>query len=144
MTVPMATLREEIGKINTPVISGSALSSAYVALPLQALVPQFYQWRTIEPLTPTTFNGQPPVSFLVDTMDLPLATQRWKISIPEHPEITFDDLRAGKWPKPTEKELEARGKALELAQGVHDKLDIRPLTTATIICQLREGKEGRD
>jgi len=37
-----------------------------------------------------------------------------------------------------------RGKALELAQSVHDKLDIRPLTTATIIRQLREGKEDRD
>jgi formiminotetrahydrofolate cyclodeaminase len=56
----------------------------------------------------------------------------------------FDDLRAGKWPKATDEEIKARDKALELAQSVHDKLDIRPLTTATIVRQLREGKEDRD
>lgn len=77
-------------------------------------------------------------------MDLPIATRRWKVNLPSHPELTFDDLRAAKWPNPTEGEIEARSKALELAQHVHAKLDIRPLTTATIVRQLREGKEGRD
>jgi len=77
-------------------------------------------------------------------MNLPTATRRWKVNIPGHPELTFDDLRAGKWPKPTKEEIEARSKALELAEHVHDNLDIRPLTTATMVRQLREGKEGRD
>ena len=77
-------------------------------------------------------------------MDLPIATRRWKVNLFGHPELTFDDLRTGKWPELTEEEIETRTKALELAQHVHAKLDIRPLTTATIVRQLREGKEGRD
>lgn len=144
MRVSALTLGEEIEKINAPVVSDSILSSTYITFSLQAWMPQLYRWQSIERSVPTTFDGQQPVLFQVDTIDLPLATRRWKLNLPQHPEITFDDLRAGKWPKPTEKELEARGKALELAKDVYDKLDITPLTTATIVRQLREGKEGRD
>ena len=144
MRVPMLTLGEEIGKVNPPMVSDDILSSTYIAFGLQAWMPQLYQWRSIELSASTTFNGQHPVLFEIDTIDLPTATKRWKVSLPEHPEVTFDDLRAGKWPRPTKDELEARDKALELARDVHDKLDIRPLTTATITRQLREGKEGRD
>lgn len=144
MRVPVLTLGEEIGKIDAPVVSDSILSSTYITFSLQAWTPQLYQWRSIEPFIPTTLDGQQPMLFEVDTIDLPLATRRWKLSLPQHPEITFDGLRAGKWPKPTEEEMAARGKALELAQRVHDELDIRPLTTAAIVRQLREGIEDRD
>lgn len=144
MIAPMPILGEEIGKINPPTVSDDNLSSIYIAFPLQTWMPQLYQWRSIESSIRTTFDGQQPVLFQVDTIDLPLATQRWKLNLPQHPEITFDDLRAGKWPRPTEEELKARGKALELASDVYDKLDIRPLATAVIVRQLREGKEGRD
>lgn len=144
MSIPVLMSAEEIGKIDTPVVLGSVLSSPYIAFGLQAWVPQFYQWRSIESSTPTTFDGQQPMLFEIDTVDLPIAARRWKIDLPEHPQVTFDDLRAGKWSKPTEEELKARGKALELARSVHEKLDIRPLTTATMIRQLREGIEERE
>jgi hypothetical protein len=135
------TLPEEI---NIPAVPDSIFSSPYLTLGLQAWMPELYQWRPIGRLAATSLNGQQPVMFEIDTIDLPIATQRWKVNLPGHPELTFDDLRAGKWPEPTEEEIEARSKALELAQHVHDKLDIRPLTAATIVRQLREGKEDRD
>jgi len=140
MIIPTVTSAEDVKKI----LSDSILSSEYITFDLQTWMPQPYRWRSIELSSPTTFDGQQPVLFEINNIDLPTATWRWKISLPEHPEITFDDLRAGKWPKPTEEELEARGNALELAQRVHDKLDIRPLTTAILIRQFREGKEGSD
>ena len=131
-------------EINIRAVPDSIFSSPYLTLGLQAWMPELYQWRPIERLAATSLDGQQPVMFEIDTIDLPIATRRWKVNLPGHPELTFDDLRAGKWPKPTEEEIEARSNALELAQHVHDKLDIRPLTTATIVRQLREGKEDRD
>jgi hypothetical protein len=130
-------------KINIPPVPDSILSSQCLTLGLQAWVPELYQWRPIERLALTSFDEQQPILFEIDTIDLPTAMRRWKVSSPEHPEITFDDLRTGKWPKPDEEEIEARSEALKLAQYVHDKLDIRPLTTTTIVRQLREEKEGR-
>jgi len=141
MIVSQLTLHEEI---NIRTVPDSIFSSPYVTLGLQAWVPELYQWRPVEWLAATSLDGQQPVVFEIDTIDLPIATRRWKVGSPEHPELTFDDLRAGKWPEPTEEEMKKRGKALELAQLVHDKLDIRPLTTTTIVRQLREGKEDRD
>jgi hypothetical protein len=131
-------------EINIRTVPDSIFSSPYLTVGLQAWMPELYQWRPIERLVATSLDGQQPVIFEIDTIDLPTATRRWKVNLPGHPELTFDDLRARKWPKPTEEEIEARSKALELAQHVHDKLDIRPLTIATIVRQLREGKEGRD
>ncbi|MCL0094555.1 hypothetical protein M1N58_01470 [Dehalococcoidales bacterium] len=128
-----------------PTLLDSILSSPYLSLNLAAWVPGLYRWQSIEQMLLTTFDGQRPIAFDIDTVELPTATRRWKISLPGYPEVTFDDLQAGKWPKPTEQEIEARHKALELARDVHQKLDIRPLTTSTIIRQLREGKvEDRD
>ena len=144
MRGPVLTLGEEIEKIQAPVISDSILSSPYIKFGLQAWMPQLYRWRAVEQSVRTSLDGQQPIPFEINTIDLPTATKRWKVSLSEHPEVTFDNLRAGKWPKPTKEELEARHKALELARGVHDKLDIRPLTTATIVRQLREGKEDGD
>lgn len=141
MIVSPLTLPEEI---NIRTVPDSIFSSPYLTLGLQAWMPELYQWRPIGRLAETSLDGQQPVMFEIDTIDLPIATRRWRVSLPGHPELTFDDLRAGKWPKPTEEEIEARSKALEFAQHVHDKLDIRPLTTATIVRQLREGKEDRD
>jgi len=131
-------------EINIRAVPDSIFTSPYLKLGLQAWMPELYEWRPIGRLAATGQDGQQPIMFEIDTIDLPTATRRWKLSSPEHPELKFDDLRAGKWPKPTEEEIEARSKALELAQHVHDKLDIRPLTTATIVRQLREGKEERD
>ena len=136
MIAPMLTPFAEV----KPAFLDSILSSPYLSLNLAAWVPGLYRWQSIEQMLHTTFDGQRPVAFDIDTVELPTATRRWKISLPGYPEVTFDDLRAGKWPKPTEQEIEARCKALELARGVYEKLDIRPLTTSTIIRQLREGK----
>jgi len=134
------TLLEEF---NIPTVPDSVFSSPYLTLGLQAWVPQLYQWRSVEWLAKTSLDGQQPIMFEIDNIELPTASRRWKVSSPEHPELTFDDLRAGRWPKPSEEEIEARNKALQLAQYVRDKLDIRPLTTTTIVHQLREEKEGR-
>lgn len=136
----IATRPTLLGEAEPAVLSDSILSSPYLSLSLGTWVPGLYQWQSIEQMLGTTFDGQRPIAFEIDTVELPTATRRWKISLPGYPEVTFDDLRAGSWPQPTEQELEARRKALELAQDVHQKLDIRPLTTSTIIRQLREGK----
>jgi len=122
------------------VLSDSVLSSPYLSLSLATWVPGLYEWQSIEQTLHTTFNGQRPLVFDIDNVELPTATRRWKVSLPGYPQVSFDDLRAGKWPKPTEQELEVRRKALELAKDVHDKLDIRPLTTSTITRQVRKGK----
>lgn len=127
-------------EIKPATLSDSVLSSPYLSLSIAAWVPGLYEWQSIEQMLHTTFDGQRPIAFDIDTVELPTATRRWKVSLPEYPEVTFDDLRAGNWPKPTEQEIEARRKALELARDVHEKLDIRPLKTSTIIRQLREGK----
>jgi len=96
MIAPMPTLGEEIGKINPPMVSDDNLSSIYIAFPLQTWMPQLYQWRSLESSIRTTFDGQQPVLFEVNTIDLPTATRRWKVNLPGHPEVTFDNLRAGK------------------------------------------------
>jgi len=127
-------------EIKPATLSDSVLSSAYLSLGIAAWVPELYQWQPAEAMLQTTYDGQRPVEFYVDTIELPLATRRWKVSLPRYPEVTFEDLRAGNWPKPTEQELEERRKALELARDVYQKLDIRPLKTSTIIRQIREGK----
>lgn len=127
-------------EVKPTTISDSVLSSTYLSLSIAAWVPGLYSWQPSEKLLQTSYDGLQPVEFYIDTVELPTATQRWKVSLPEYPEVTFDDLRAGNWPKPTKRELEERHKALELARDVHEKLDIRPLSTSTIIRQLREGK----
>ncbi len=127
-------------EVKPAVLSDSILSSPFVRLSLGTWVPGLYEWQSIEQTLHTTFDGQQPIVFDIDNVELPTATRRWKVSLPGYSEVTFDDLRAGNWPEPTEQELEARRKALELARDVHQKLDIRPLTTATITRQLREGK----
>lgn len=127
-------------EVKSATISDSILSSPYLSLSIAAWVPGLYRWQPAEKMLHTTFDGQRPIAFDIDTIELPTATRRWKVSLPGYPAVTFDDLRAGNWPEPTEQELEARHKAIELARDVHEKLDIRPLTTSTIIRQLREGK----
>jgi len=127
-------------EVKPAVLSESILSSPRLSLSIAAWVPGLYQWQPTEVMLRTTFDGQRPIAFDVDNVELPTATRRWKVTLPRYPEVTFDDLRAGNWPEPTGEELAARCKALELAKDVHEKLDIRPLTTSTIIRQLREGK----
>jgi len=136
----MASMLIPPTEVKPAALSDSILSSPYLSLSIAAWVPGLYQWQPTETMLHTTFDGQQPIVFDIDTIELPMATRRWKVSLPRYPEVTFDDLRAGNWPKPTEQELEARRKALELARDVHQKLDIRPLTTSTIIRELREGK----
>jgi hypothetical protein len=127
-------------EVKPATLSDSILSLPYLSLSIAAWVPGLYRWQPTETWAHTTFDGQKPITFYIDTVELPAANKRWKISLPEYPEVTFDDLRAGNWPEPTEQELKARRKALELARDVRPKLDIRPLTTSTIIRQLRDGK----
>lgn len=81
--------------------------------------------------------------FDVDTIRLPVASERWTVMWPGHPGITFEDLRAGRLPKPTPKELSQRQEAIRLAQEIRAQLDIRPLTTSAIVRQLREGTEEK-
>jgi len=112
----------------------------YFKLDPIAWAPELYQRESIrEETQQTVFYSQRTMLFDVDIIALPTATSRWKVSLPEHPETTFDDLRAGRWPKPTNDEMDTRRKAIELARGIRAQLDIRPLTTSTIIRQLREG-----
>lgn len=94
-----------------------------------------------EEVEETLFREPSYTEFEVDTIRLPVASERWTVMWPGHPRITFEDLRAGQLPKPTRKELEQRQEAIRLAQEIRPRLDIRPLTTATIIRQLREGTE---
>jgi len=118
------------------------LFARYVKLDPTVWAPKLYwRGRSREETEETISNRQRIVSFDIDTIALPTATDRWSVSLPEHPETTFDDLRAGKWPKPTEEEIDARCKAIELARGIRTQLDIKPLTTSIIIRQLREGSE---
>lgn len=79
--------------------------------------------------------------FEVDKLRVPVASERWAVKWPGHPEITFEDLRAGRLPKPTLQELASRQEAIQQAREIRTRLDIRPLTTSTIIRQLREGTE---
>lgn len=122
-------------------ISDALLFSAHLRLSIAGWVPGLYRWQPVDTMSGTSFDGQRPIAFDVDSIDLPTATRRWKVTLPGYPDASLDDLRAGNWPKPTEQELEERRKALELAREVRQTLDIRPLKTSTIIRQLREDRE---
>jgi hypothetical protein len=127
-------------EVKPATLSDSVLSSPYLTLGIAAWVPELYRWQPTEVMLQTTYDGQRPIEFYVDTIELQLAKRRWKVSLPGYPQVTFETLQTGNWPKPTEEELEERRKALELARDVYQKLDIRPLKTSTIIRQIREGK----
>jgi len=129
----------QIVGVAPPVVSGELLSSGYLRFNIGSWVPKLYEWKAVGQMVNTSHNRHQPVAFEVDSIDLPTASRRWKLCMPEHPEVTFDDLRAGRWPKLTERELEARQAAVTSALRVHDKLDIRPLKTSTIVRQLRKG-----
>jgi hypothetical protein len=128
-------------EVKPATISDTILFSPYLTLSISAWVPGIYRWQPADTILKTTFDEQRPIAFDVDSIDLPTATKRWKVTLPGYPDVTLDDLRAGNWPKPTEQELEERRKALELAREVRQILDIRPLKTSTIIRQLREDRE---
>ena len=128
-------------EVKSETLSDDILLSKYLSLSIASYVSGIYSWQPADTTLKTTFNGKQPISFEAHTIDLPTAAQRWSINISGHPEMTFDDLREGNLPEPTDEELEARRKAIELAKGVHEQLDIRPLKTSTIIRMLREGRE---
>jgi hypothetical protein len=133
-----ASPETRIAGVAPPVVSGELLMSGYLGSNIGSWVPKLCEWKAVDQMANTSHNKHQPVTFEVDTIDLPTAAQRWKLSMPGHPEVTFDDLRAGRWPKLTEEELKARQSALTSARKVHDKLDIRPLRTSTIVRELRE------
>lgn len=89
----------------------------------------------------TLFREPSYTEFEVDTIRLPVASERWIVIWAGHPETSFEDLRSGHIPKPTPEELCQRQEAIRSAQEIRAQLDIRPLTTGTIIRQLREGTE---
>jgi len=93
---------------------------------------------------PTSINGQQPLTMVVDDLDLPNATRRWKVSLPKHPEVTFQNLQEGKLPELTEEEIQERFTALDIAEQVRAGLDIRPLTTTVVIRQIREHQSEKD
>lgn len=80
-------------------------------------------------------------SFVVSTLALSLASDRWVVKWPGHPEVTFEDLRNGRIPKPTPEELDRRKQAVKEAQEIRSYLNIAPLTTSTLIRQLRDGSD---
>lgn len=111
-----------------------------LALTLDSWIPELYEWQAIEN-TDTNYDGCKPLSFLVDTVDLPTASKRWKVDLPAHADVTFDSLTTGKWPLRTEEELKARRQAIAAAKTIRPLLDIRPLKTSTIIRYIRKGRE---
>jgi hypothetical protein len=120
-------------------ISDKILSSRHLRFNVTDFVPGLSgNWQASDTSTGTTFDLHRPINFNIDDIKLPLANQRWKIDSPEYSNSTFDDLRVGNWPRPTELELERRHKALNDARKVRQEMDIRPLTTTTIIHLLRE------
>jgi len=80
-------------------------------------------------------------SFEVRTLDLPLATDRWKVKWQAHTTLTFEDLRAGRLPRVSSQELTQRQEAIKAARKVRERLNINPLTTTAIIRRLRYGAE---
>lgn len=134
--IPTSTVRQA----EWPTISDAILMSPRLKLRPSTWIPGLTGGQPLDFAMPTNFNGQVPVSIVVDHLDLPIPARRWKVSIPGHPEITFESLREGNYPELTEEEKEARGRALDEADTVRTELDIRPLTTATIVRQIREGK----
>ncbi|GEM_PF-2969172 len=86
-------------------------------------------------------DNQGRVQFEIATIELPLAADSWLVRWAGHPEVSFEDLRAGHLPKPSADELAARREAIKSAHEIRAKLDIRPLTTQVLIRQLRDGSE---
>lgn len=80
-------------------------------------------------------------SFDVPSLDLQLASDRWVLRWPEHPEITLEDLRARILPEPTKEEIWQRKKAIQEARQLRASLDITPLTTSALIRRLRDGSD---
>jgi len=136
----MAALLTSPIEVRSNMLSADILSSKYIGLGISNWVPGLYQWQTGQGMLSTSFNGQRPVTFEIDTLDLPIADKRWKVSLSGDVRVSFDDLRDGRWPKPAEVELEKRREALQVAKGIRQVLDIRPLKTSTMVRQLREGK----
>lgn len=123
-----------------PILEESLLESRYLSLRPTTWLPIV---QPIDYLAQTSFNGQQPIRYEIDDIDLPTPSRRWKVIITEHPEVTFEDLQMRKYPKLTDEEIKARRKALDMAHLIRANIDIRPLTTSTIIRQVREGTEGK-
>lgn len=138
MTTTESTLSQQVAKVEPPVVSDEILRWRNLRLNFGGWVPGLCRWRPVGQALLTSFNGQQPVAFSVDDIDLPTAAQRWKVNLSGHPETSFDDLRDGKWPELSREDLETRQQALHLAKAVHDKIDIRPLRTSTIIREIRD------
>lgn len=81
---------------------------------------------------------------LKQVTDLPTPGRRWRVDMAGQPELKFEDFRAGNYPEPGEDSIELRRKALQAARLVRAKLNIRPLTTATIIRQIRNAEPTKD
>jgi hypothetical protein len=69
----------------------------------------------------------------------PEIADNWPVYYPGHPEVTFADLKAGRFPKLTPEELAERHEAVRRIRELRQKLDIRPLTAEKIIRSLRDG-----
>lgn len=97
--------------------------------------------RVTEEEEPSLFREPGYCSFEVRMLHLPLATDRWVVRWPGHPELTFEDLRAGQLPSLSPDELAERREEIRAAREIREKLNISPLTTSAIIRQLRQGTE---
>lgn len=60
---------------------------------------------------------------------------------PAHRYFSLEDVKAGRVPKPTAKELAQRQEAIRMAHEIRSKLNILPLTAPAIIRELRNGTE---
>lgn len=119
----------------------SQLLNEYGTFDLIAYVPELGVRQSTRIMQRTSLLSDKSITFDVPALDLPSPSRLWRIDWPGHPEFTIQNLLAGEWPRPTEQDIAERSLAVRLAQHIRSKLDIRPLTTSTIIRALREGIE---
>ena len=137
----VATLPVSFKLPEPPIISNDLLTSTSLRFRASTWIAGL---PAIKQMVPTSHNGQQPLIMVVDDLDLPTAARRWKVSLPGHPEVTFQNLQDGKLPELTQEEIQERCRALDTAKQVRTELDIRPLTTAVVIRQIREQQSERD
>lgn len=128
----------------SPIISDNLLISTSLRFNPSTWITGLPVLLTIKQTMPTSINGQQPLTMVVDDLDLPTAARRWKISLPKHPEVTFQNLQEGKLPELTDEEMQERFTALDIAEQVRAELDIRPLTTTVVIRQIRAHQSQKD
>lgn len=61
-----------------------------------------------------------------------------------YPDLSLEDVKAGRVPEPMAKELKRRQEVLRIAHDIRPKLNISPLTTWAVVRDLRDGIESHE